>query len=431
MLKKKVLNKKAIIGIFGLGYIGLPRSIQFAKKGFQVIGFDIDKKKIELIKKGKSYISTVRSSEIKEVLKLGFNVTDEFSKTSLLDVIIFCLPTPLKRNNIPDLSYITNTFNNISPYLKKNQAMCLESTTYPGTSEEVLEPRLKKKGYILGKNYFLIYSPERDDPGRKNMNNSLVPRIYGTKTLQCKEIGQALYNSIFKKLVYMKNIKSAEMTKLYENIFRSINIGLVNEMKKICHKMNLNIFDIIEAAGTKPYGFYKFYPGPGLGGHCIPIDPFYLSWKAKQFNINTDFIKLAGYINKSMPKWIVNKLVNHYKNNKKRIKDKKILILGVAYKKNINDTRESPAFEIIKQLISKKAKVCYCDPYVKEISGLRNYNFKMKSVKIDYKHLKNFDAIIIVTDHDRFNYDAIRKNSKIIIDTRGVYKKEYTNIIPA
>lgn len=426
MLKKKLIKKKVVVGVFGLGYIGLPRSIHFANTKIKVIGFDIDKKKIDYLNKGKSYLSSVKPSQIKKALKNKFESTFDMTRVSELDVIVLCLPTPLKGNNIPDLSFIKNTMLSINKYLKKNQMICLESTTYPGTTEEIILPFLKEKGFKIGKDFFLVYSPERDDPGRV-INNSKIPRVYCGLTKKCSELGKLFYQNIFDKMILVSDIKTAEMTKLYENIYRSVNIGMVNEMKKICDKMNLKIFDVINAAKSKPYGFSPFYPGPGLGGHCIPIDPFYLSWKAKKYNINTHFIELAGKINQSMPDWIIKKTFKILK-HKKNKRSFRILVLGVAYKKNINDCRESPAFEIIKKLKSKKVTVKYHDPYINKIPKLRNYNFKMESIKLDKKILQSFDAAIIVTDHDNYNYEMIRKNSSVVIDTRNSYKKKYKNI---
>lgn len=429
MLKEKLENKKAVVGVFGLGYIGLPRSIHFANSKTKVIGFDIDKKKIESLKKGRSYLSSVKNSQLRKALMNKFEATNKMSRVSELDVLILCLPTPLKGNNLPDLSYIKNTLLNIQKYLKAHQMICLESTTYPGTTEEIILPILIKKKFKLGENFYLVYSPERDDPGR-NIKNYTIPRIYCGYTKNCSLLGNLLYKKIYNKMILVSDIKTAEMTKLFENIYRSINIGMVNEMKKICDKMGLKIFDIIDAAKSKPYGFNAFYPGPGLGGHCIPIDPFYLSWKARQFNIKTRFIELAGKINHSMPSWIIKKTLKilKFKTINKKLK---ILILGIAYKKNINDCRESPAFEIIKKLRDKRIKVEYNDPYINEIPKLRNYDLKMKSVKLNKDKLKTYDAIIIVTNHDSYDYEMIRENSSILIDTRNVYKKYYSNVFIA
>lgn len=427
MLENKIKRNNFKVGVFGLGYIGLPRSIHFAKANINVLGFDIDKSKIKKIRNKKSYLSSVKSRQLKSIVGKKFNVTSDMSRVNEVDVIVLCLPTPLKSNNIPDLSFIINTMNKIKKYLKNHQMICLESTTYPGTTEEIILPILKKKGFELGKNFYLLYSPERDDPGRKIINSS-IPRVYCGLTHRCTSLGNIFYSKIFDKMILVSSIKTAEMTKLYENIYRSVNIGMVNEMKKICDKMGLKIFDVINAAKTKPYGFNVFYPGPGLGGHCIPIDPFYLSWKAKKFNIETKFIELAGRINRSMPDWIIKKTLKIIKMKRKKLKNIRILILGLAYKKNINDCRESPAFEIIQKLKNKKINVQYNDPFIDEIPKLRNYRFKMKSKKLTKKLIQSFDAIIIVTDHDQYNYEMIRKNNSIIIDTRNCYQKKYENI---
>ncbi len=430
MLLNLINKKKATIGIFGLGYIGLPRAIQFLNAGFNVIGFDTDDEKIKKLKKSQSYLSNISLDTIKKRYRKNFFCTSKFNFVSNIDVIILCLPTPLKKNLSPDLSFIKKTLKKIFPYLKKNQAISLESTTYPGTTKEVLENSLKKK-FKIGSNFYLIYSPERDDPG-SNIRNFYVPRLVSGTSNSCLNIARAIYGKIFKKLISMNDIRSAEITKIFENIFRSINIGLVNEMKKICFKMKIDVHEMIDAAATKPYGFFKFLPGPGLGGHCIPIDPFYLSWKAKKYNIDTQFIKLAGKVNRSMPQWVIDRIAEYYQKQKKKIKKKKFLILGVAYKKNINDTRESPAFEIIKILKKKyKTKVQYSDPFVPEIKNLRSHNISMKSINISPKKIKDFDVVIIVTDHDKFNYRSIRKNAKFLVDTRGVYKKKYPNVLSA
>jgi UDP-N-acetyl-D-glucosamine dehydrogenase len=421
-------KKKTIIGIFGLGYIGLPRAIQFLNAGYRVTGFDKDIKKINKLKKGISYLSNVNLKSIKKKFKKNFFCTTDYKYVAKVDIIIFCLPTPLTKQFKPDLSYIKYTLKNIFPYLKENQVICLESTTYPGTSNEVIFPVLKKK-FDIGKNFYLVYSPERDDPGN-SIKNFYVPRLVSGKSKKCLIIGKAIYSKIFQKLISTSDMQTAEITKLFENVFRSINIGLVNEMKKICHKMNMNVHEIIDAASTKPFGFFKFVPGPGLGGHCIPIDPFYLSWRAKKFNMNAEFISLAGKINRSMPAWVISQISNFLKKKGKTLKKKKILILGVAYKKNINDTRESPAFEFIKILKKNyKAIVEYHDPFVPIVKNLRNHYLSMKSIKINPKKIKEFDIVILVTDHDKFNYKILKKYSNLLVDTRGTIKNNYPNII--
>ena len=426
-LEIKIKKKKALIGVFGLGYIGLPRCIQFARKGFKVIGFDIDLKKIKLLKSKKSYLTTIEDKQLNLINK-NLNVTNDFSYAKKLDIIIFCLPTPLKKNR-PDLSYIKITLQKIKKYLQKDQLFILESTSYPGTTEEeILEP-LKKK-FKIGKNFYISFSPERDDPGSK-INTYKVPRIVSGFTNKCKNLSRSLYKNIFKTIVDVETIKIAEMAKIYENVYREFNIGLVNELKKIAYKMNIDVHKVIEAAKTKPYGFSAFYPGPGLGGHCIPIDPFYLSWKAKQHGIKTEFIELSGKINKSMPNWVVRILSKNL--NKAKFRNKtKVLVLGVTYKNNINDTRESPGLKIIDILLKKNFSVSYSDPFVSSLGKYRDYNFsKMKSVKLNKNNLKKFSAVVLVTDHDKFNKKLILENANLVIDTRNFFKENNQKIIKA
>jgi UDP-N-acetyl-D-glucosamine dehydrogenase len=430
-LKKKFENKKGLVGIIGLGYVGLPLALTFVESNVKVVGFDINKKVISNIKNGKSYIKNISNERIKVALKKNFKVTDNFKKISLLDAIIICLPTPLDKHNAPDLSYISSTIDKILPFLKKNQLISLESTTYPGTTDEEIGNKLKLKNFNLGKNFFLIYSPEREDPGNKDFNTKNIPKIIGGYSKKCLGIGTALYKSAINILYPVSSIKIAEMTKLLENIHRAVNIGLVNEMKIVTDKMDIDIQEVIKAAATKPFGFVPYYPGPGLGGHCIPIDPFYLTWKAKEFGIKTKFIELAGEINSQMPKWVVAKITNALNLKKMSINRSKILILGVAYKKDVNDTRESPSLEIIEILKNLGSVVEYSDPYVSEISNLRKYKLKMKNVKINPQKISSYDAIVIITNHSNFDYQMIQKNAKLIIDTRNVFPKNFKNLIKA
>ena len=432
MLIKKIKSKNFKIGIIGLGYVGLPRAIQFCNKNIKVFGFDNDKKKIKILKKRKSYIINVKNSDIiKNYKKRKFIPTSDFSYISELDVIIICVPTPLNKNLEPELKYIRNTFTSIKKYLKKDQLICLESTSYPGTTYETIASKLINK-FNLGKNFFVGYSPERNDPSIQTIKIDKIPKLVSGYSKNCLRATNMIYKIIFKKTVIMKSLRLAEMTKLYENIYRAINIGFVNEMKKVCTKMNLDIDEIIAAAKSKPFGFKAFYPGPGLGGHCIPIDPFYLTWKAKQFNIKTEFINLAGKVNRSIPYWVVDQLKKKLKEKREinSLRNRKFLILGIAYKKNINDCRESSAFEIIKILEKHNAKVDYSDPFIPSMPKLRNYNFKnKKSIKLSSKNIASYDAIILVTDHDNYNYKLITKKSKLIIDTRHVFDKKNKNVI--
>jgi len=404
------------VGIVGLGYIGLPRVFQFINKKIKVIGFDIDKNKINLLRKGKSYLTHLPVKN-KNLMNKYFRATNDFKQIKEVKFIIICLPTPLQKKNLPDLSYLKKSFENIYPNLQKNQSIILESTSYPGTTKEIFEKKLKKK-FNLGKNFNLIYSPEREDPGRKSIQRENIPKLVSGYSKKCIKLGLNLYGKIFKKVIKVSSIENAEMTKIYENVFRSVNIGLVNEMKKITSKMDMDINEIIQHASTKPYGFFPFYPGPGLGGHCIPIDPFYLSWKAAKIGIKTEFIELAGKINRSMPSWIFSQINLHFN---KKIKRKKCLLVGLAYKKNIGDCRESPAFEMMNILNKNNIKFEYYDPYIKKIPTTRNYNFDKKSINLNKKNLQKFDFVIILTNHSIINYNNLIRYSKIIFDSRNSF----------
>jgi UDP-N-acetyl-D-glucosamine dehydrogenase len=435
MYKKKLierLNKKsAVIGIFGLGYIGLPLALRYLDSGFKVVGFDLDTKKVDKLRLGKSYIDYIPSSKISKYLKNQFEVTEDFSRSKGLDVLILCVPTPLKKYKKPDLSFVINTINMLAPYFCKGQILSLESTTYPGTTEEELLPRIENVGLKVGKNFFLVYSPEREDPGNLNFNTKNIPKIVGGHTRDCLEVGKILYNSSIDQIIGVSSTKVAEMTKLLENIHRAVNIGLVNEMKIVADRMNIDIHEVIRAASTKPFGFTPYYPGPGLGGHCIPIDPFYLTWKAKKIGINTRFIKLAGEINSSMPHWVIKKTIQALRDKGKSLNGLSVLVLGIAFKKNIQDTRESPGAELIKILKNKGAKVNYSDPHVPIFPKMREYNFNLTSINLTPQSIKSYDLLLLVTDHAKFDYSMIQKNAKLIIDTRGAYLNRFKNVISA
>ena len=420
---KKIKKKRITIGIIGLGYVGLPLARTFSKKKFDVIGFDIDKKKIIKLKKKISYINYFNNTDIIQ-MNNNFTCYSTFEKISICDAVILCLPTPIKKNRSPEMKYINNSMKLIKKFLKNNQILSLESTTYPGTSEEVILPYLKK--FDLGKNFFLVYSPEREDPGNKKYSNEKIQKLVGCYTKNCLTLGYELYKLMGTKIIKVSSLKVAEMTKLLENIYRSVNIGLVNELKLLCQKMKINIFEIIDAAKTKPFGFQPFYPGPGYGGHCIPIDPFLLSWKAKKYNFQTKFIELSGKINEKMPIIICNK-VKHFLKHKKK---KKCLIIGVAYKKNVDDMRESPSLKIIEHLEKNKIICDYYDPYITEIGYLRKFSKPKKSIKLNSKNLRKYNIIILATDHDSINYNFLKKNSSMIFDCRGRYSySKHHNII--
>lgn len=410
------------VGIIGLGYVGLPLAIRCTSVGYQTIGFDIDQVKINAIENGKSYIKHIKVEDIIDASKNGLSVTTDFSKISDVDAIIICVPTPLNKYREPDLTYILNTMDTILPYLRKNQILSLESTTYPGTTNEEIVPRVKEKGFKIGEDFFVVFSPEREDPGNEKFTTATIPKVVGGHTPKCLELGVELYSKIVTKVVPVSSTKVAEMTKLLENIHRSVNIGLVNEMKIIADKMGIDIHEVIDAAATKPFGFTPYYPGPGLGGHCIPIDPFYLTWKAKEFGLHTRFIELAGEINREMPEWTVNKIAYGLNREKKSVNGSKILVIGIAYKKNIDDMRESPSVEVLELLQNLGATVQYHDNYVPKFPHMRHHYLELASVELTPSTLKEYDCVAIMTDHDYVDYKMVLDNAKLIIDTRGKYR---------
>jgi len=433
ILSEKIKDKTCIIGIVGLGYVGLPLALAFAESDYKVVGFDLDRYKVDkLLKHKKSYINHVDSNKISKSVETGkLDATEDLSRIVEVDVIILCLPTPINQYREPDLSFIINTMDKILPYLKKGQLLSLESTTYPGTTEEELRPRIEAKGFKLGEDFFLIYSPEREDPGNPNFTTGTIPKIVGGSTANCLQVGQFLYKGIISEVIPVSSTKAAELTKLLENIYRAVNIGLVNEMKIVADKMGIDIWEVINAAATKPFGFTPFYPGPGWGGHCIPIDPFYLTWKAKEFGVNTRFIELSGEVNTFMPQWIIQKVMDALNDKEKSLKNANVLVLGLSYKKNIDDTRESPSVKLMELLREKGAIVHYTDPLVPKFPKMREHSFNLASIEITEENLNRMDCIIISTNHDDFDYDFILKFGKLIVDTRGVYKKEYGNVIKA
>jgi len=419
-LIERIKSKEAIIGVIGLGYVGLPLIIRFGDENFKVIGFDIDEEKIKKLNKGESYIKHIQSEKIRKLITKGkFMATSDYSHLNGVDCIIICVPTPLDNKKEPDLSYIKNTSDEIAKTLRKGQIISLESTTYPGTTREILLPKFEKKGLKVGKDFFLVFSPEREDPGNPKFHTKNIPKVVGGITFECSRIGKTLYERIVDQVILVSSPEVAEFTKLLENIFRCVNIALVNELKMLADKMDLDIWEVIKAASTKPFGFMPFYPGPGLGGHCIPIDPFYLSWKAKEYNFNSHFIELAGEVNTNMPNYIVSKISDALNRNGKCLKNSKVLILGIAYKKDVDDMRESPAVEIIEQLQEKGAEIYYNDPYIQEIPKLRKHDLNLKSSPLSENFLKNMDLVVIVANHSSYDYEWIVYNSKLIVDTRN------------
>lgn len=420
-LKEKIIANKFTVGIIGMGYVGLPLALEFAAKGIKVIGFDLDPSKVKAINKDKkSYIKHIPSGKIKEqVIRKTLFATSDFSKLSLPDVVIICVPTPLNVNREPDLSYVMNSTKEIAKHIRKGQLISLESTTYPGTTDGDMLQVLAATGLKIGKDFYLCFSPEREDPNNSVYSTSTIPKVLGGVTKQCKELGILVYGKVIDKVIPVSSTKAAEAAKLLENIYRSINIALVNELKVVFDKMGIDIWEVIKAASTKPFGFTAFYPGPGLGGHCIPIDPFYLTWKAREFDTSSKFIELAGEINTSMPFYVVEKVIHALNDHQKSIKGSKIIILGLAYKKDIDDLRESPSLKLIELLQDHGAKVDYNDDYVTSIPKVRKYNFNKKSVKITPVNIRKYDLILLSTEHSYYDYAMILKNAKLIVDTRN------------
>jgi UDP-N-acetyl-D-glucosamine dehydrogenase len=421
-LIQKILNKKALVGIIGMGYVGLPLVLRFCEEDFRVLGVDIDSKKVATLKRGKSYLKSISSSRISRFIRNGhFVVTDNFSRLNKADCILICVPTPLTEKMEPDLRYIENTNEAIRQNLRRGQLIVLESTTYPGTTEELILPKLVTTGLKAGKDFFLAFSPEREDPGNKRFATHQIPKVVAGLTPSCQKVVATLYSQIITKVVPVSSPRVAELTKLLENIYRSVNIALVNELKMLADRMGIDIWEVIEAASTKPFGFSPFYPGPGMGGHCIPIDPYYLSWKAREYDFTTRFIFLAGEINVHVPYYVVAKIQDALNERGKSIKGARILILGVAYKKDVDDARESPALAIMDLLQKKGAVILYHDPYIPSLPSFRKYSFKLQSSPLTDQLLRRVDAAVVVTDHS-IDYRRIVKLACLIIDTRNVTK---------
>jgi UDP-N-acetyl-D-glucosamine dehydrogenase len=422
-LLEKIRAREAKIGVVGLGYVGLPLSLNFVRVGFEVIGLDVDQGKIEKIKAGESYIRHIDSAEIRRgVAASKFRATTDFAAAREADCLIICVPTPLTPAREPDLSFITGTARSLSPHVRAGQLVVLESTTYPGTTEECLLPLLEESGLRAGVDFHLAFSPEREDPGNPNFKTSTIPKVVGGYTPACLEVATALYGAAIDKIVPVSSTRTAEITKLIENIYRSVNIAMVNELKMLCHRMGIDVFEAIDAAATKPFGFQAFYPGPGLGGHCIPIDPFYLTWKAREFELSTRFIELAGEINTGMPRYVVQRTMDALNSVAKPLKGTRILVMGAAYKRDVDDMRESPAVHIIELLIERGALVDYHDPYVPRLPPMRAHKLQMSSVPFP-PSANAYDAAIIVTDHTAVDYQALVDAVPLVVDTRRATAK--------
>jgi UDP-N-acetyl-D-glucosamine dehydrogenase len=420
-LIQDIQNHNARVGIIGLGYVGLPLVLRFAEERFSVIGFDVDPQKVSKLNAGESYIRHIPAARVQTLVnEKRFEATRDFRRLGEADCIIICVPTPLTAKKDPDLQYIEKTADSILQTLRKGQLISLESTTYPGTTEEILLERFRTTGLEVGKDYFLVFSPEREDPGNPKFSTRTIPKVVGGMTRDCLEAGKTLYGQVIDRVIAVSSTRTAELVKLLENIYRCVNIALVNELKLLTDRMGIDIWEVIDAAATKPFGYTPFYPGPGLGGHCIPIDPYYLSWKAKEYDFSTRFIHLAGEVNTSIPYYVVDRISAALNDHSKSIRGSRILILGVAYKKDVDDVRESPALEIMELLQHKGAELSYSDPYIPQLHKMRAHDFSsMRSLELTEQSIGQFDLVLIATDHTTVNYQWIVDHARLVVDTRN------------
>lgn len=431
---RNIKNKNYFVGIVGLGYVGIPLALRFIEAGYLVKGFDIDSERVEILNSGRSPIEHIPSSAIQRAREAGFEAVCGFDGARQVDALILCVPTPLNKYREPDISYIISTMEGLLPHLRAGQLLSLESTTYPGTTEEELLPRIQDAGLRVGEDFFLVFSPEREDPGNPDFTTRTIPKVCGGVTENCSKVGCTLYGMVIDKVVPVSSTRAAEMTKLLENIHRAVNIGLVNEMKIVADRMGIDIHEVIRAAATKPFGFVPYYPGPGLGGHCIPIDPFYLTWKAREYGVHTRFIELAGEVNSTMPEWVIQKVVEALNDRQKCVNGSRVLVLGVAYKKNVDDMRESPSIRLIELLQASGAQVEYSDPHVPHLkSGHHGIALprELQSLTLTSEAIASFDLLLLATNHDKFDYTLLREHAKLIVDTRGVYEGKLPNVVKA
>lgn len=430
-LREKISAGQAVVGIVGLGYVGIPLALRFSEIEHPVLGFDIDPERVMSLNAGRSPIKHIPHDQIAGMVGKGFQATDDFSRIAEADVIVICVPTPLSKHREPDLSYVVGTMESIAAYLRAGQLLSLESTTWPGTTSEVLLPYLKRRGFSVGEDFYLVYSPEREDPGNPNFSTRTIPKIVGGITPACREVGGAFYQKAVETVVPVSSTQAAELTKLLENIHRAVNIGLVNEMKIIADRMGVDIFEVVDAAATKPFGFTPYYPGPGLGGHCIPIDPFYLTWKAREYGLSTHFIELAGEINREMPAWVVARIVDALNDREKSLKGSRILALGIAYKRDVDDMRESPSVMVMEILRDRGALVDYADPNVPVFPKMREHHFDLSSIEVTPENIASYDCVVLLTDHTSFDYEMILDNAQLMIDTRGKYREPHDRVVKA
>jgi UDP-N-acetyl-D-glucosamine dehydrogenase len=418
-LVRKIESKEATVGVIGLGYVGLPLVLLFASRGFRVLGFDIDEQKVEALNDGRSYIHTIASERIAEARAAGFQATTDYDRLPEADAVFICVPTPVGPHHEPDLSFIERTAEALSRRLRSGHLIVLESTTYPGTTREVLCPILEKSGLKAGQDFFVAFSPEREDPGNPTFSTANTPKIVAGLTDDCALVADKLYSQVVSQTVRVGSLEVAELAKLLENIYRAVNIALANELKMLCDRMGIDAWEVIDAAATKPFGFTPFYPGPGIGGHCIPVDPYYLTWRAREFGLDTRFIELAGQINTAMPAYVVQRLASELNKHGKCLHGANILCLGVAYKKNVDDLRESPALEVIEILRDHGAEITYHDPFIPALPQTRRHKLDLKSIPLTPETLRSADAVLILTDHDSVDYDTVAEHAALVVDTRN------------
>lgn len=418
--KQRVEKKDVVVGVLGLGYVGLPLAREFATAGLKVVGFDIDEKKVRVLNSGRSIIKHVPHEQVRRMVKTGrFRATSDMAQIRKVDAVLVCVPTPLTENREPDMQFIVSSSETIAKYVQPGQLIVLESTTYPGTTRELMAPILERSGLKAGRDFNLAFSPEREDPGNKDFSTRTIPKVVGGLTKKCRDMACALYGAAIVRTIPVSSLEAAEATKILENVYRCVNIAMVNELKVVFDRMGIDVWEVINAASTKPFGFKAFYPGPGLGGHCIPIDPFYLTWKARQYGMPTRFIELAGEINTSMPHYVVSRTLEALNDRRKSLKGSKVLVLGLAYKKDIDDLRESPSIELIELLRKKGARVDYNDPYIPKTHKQRQHDLKMSSKRLSAAMLASYDVVLISTDHSTYDYKWIVKHAKLVVDTRN------------